>query len=208
MQPILAQVSPWSILIGAAIAVTVQVIIQVLLPMWRHDQMWEKLTCSTVPDCHADVCSIRVRNGSEYCVKNCWAYISLDYESDDVVSPPPEIANDGGAHFTPGFPGKLSEDFEDRLHWSVGNFPAYVDILSGEKQALRLFRRSNDYIGLFTEVGPLDKGVKYRVLLRTGKSYTGKLGILSSDIPRVDFSISIDCVDPRIKVEIKKLPKV
>jgi hypothetical protein len=206
----LAQVSVWGVLLGAAIAVVAQISIHVLLPWWRRKRMWKNLKCYPDLQLHAEVASVRVHNGSDYCLRNCWAYLWLQYDPDnDIVPPGRLIEASDGVHFTPERKKSSSKDYEDRLHWAIGDGPAQVDIAPGERQALRVFRLTTlaanaGSIGVFTEVGHGMKGTKFRVFLRTGKLYHGEISIVSADIPRKAFPITIDTADsnnPQVKID-------
>ncbi len=174
--------------------------------------MWEKLKCYST-GFHGDVASVRVHNGSDYCLRNCWAYIWLDYKPDLDIVPPGRLVEAGqGVHITPERKAPLDKDYEDRLHWAVGDGSACVDIAPGERQALPVFKlaelsETTGSIGLFTEVGHRMEGTKLRVCLRTGKVYRGELSIVCADIPRKAFPITIDTADlSNVKITVSDPP--
>src|ERR1700722_8186462 len=122
----------------------------------------------------------RVKNNSPYPIKNCWAYVSLQFEPEDIL-------NQGKVFITAEAPSQLDED---RLCWSISGNPSVIDICPGENQALNIadFAPSRACFWIVSE----KNNHPYRVCLTGGKSYKGFIKIVNFESTAKCFSILID----------------
>jgi hypothetical protein len=122
----------------------------------------------------------RVKNNSPYPIRNCWAYITLQYEDDDIV-------NAGETFIHREEPHQL---VEDRLCWSIAGNPPTMDICPGESQALNiaLFARNAHMFFIVSEKN--DK--PYRVCLRGNKEYRGWIKIVNFESKAKCYPIVIN----------------
>lgn len=144
----------------------------------------------------------RVKNGSKHCIHTAVAYISLDHDRDDVLTPPKHFL----AFISPAHPKKLEED---RLCWAVAAplpNPPSVDIFPGERQVLDIadFGENSGWVEIPSEVGWSSgqteaetkrediKRLSSRVFLRAGKRYQGTIKIVSASTRRRVFKVEID----------------
>jgi hypothetical protein len=131
---------------------------------------------------------VRVCNGYVLPLTNCWAYLTLKYETGDIMVPPRGTQ----AHIRPDAPVIFKED---RLCWAVGDKPAQVDIYAQEKQSLVicLLPPNREWIGIVSE----SYSNPFRVFLRGGaKHYEGTLKIVSKETIAKEFPIKIDLRAP------------
>ena len=122
----------------------------------------------------------RVLNNSPYPIRNCWRYITLKYENDDIVI---------------GFYSYINRAepyplIEDRLCWAIANNPPSIDICPGECQALNIadFANNGTFFGIVSEKNTSP----YRVSLNAGKRYEGEIKIVNFDAKAKRFRIVID----------------
>ena len=117
--------------------------------------------------------AVRIFNGYVLPLTNCWAYITIHHEKEDILDPP----NGRDAVIKPQHPAQLTED---RLCWSThypDKNPARVDIYSKEYQSLEvfIFEPTGKWIGILSE----KHSDPCRVFLRGDKEYAGTLRIIS-----------------------------
>jgi len=157
------------------------------LAWWRRRRLHRKLKFE-MSDVHQNALTLRVHNGYVLPLTSCWAYITLEYDLSDVVNPPPGRSS----HIDAERPHPLQED---RLCWSMQpNTPPSVDIYAGESQSLQVLELdpNRSWVGIFSETGRNP----YRVFLRGGKPYDGRVKIVCRETKSKEIAIRIDPRDP------------
>ncbi|HEV2331408.1 MAG TPA: hypothetical protein VGY56_21710 [Verrucomicrobiae bacterium] len=168
----------WGAIVGALSGGAVSVGVFFLQDRIKAQRIWDGLELSISP--HGGVfVRARVKNNSPYPIRQCWAYISLQYEDDDIL--------DFGSTFI--IRSRPCPLIEDRLCWSISGNPASVDICPGESQALNLldFPAGIEFFWIVSE----KNNAPYRVCLRANKSYEGEIKFVSFDMEAKCFPISI-----------------
>jgi hypothetical protein len=136
----------------------------------------------------------RVRNRTGYVLRGAVAYVTIDHELNDIAEPT------GTAFTNPRTPKKVTED---RLCWSLAGNPVSVDIYPDEAQSLDIAGFEALPLGRieipseqgWSSSSPSTNPVSSRVFLRGGKTYSGKIRIVSADARGKDFWIRIDPSD-------------
>ena len=165
---------------------------------WKRKRLHAQLKVYTSPP-HQNFVPVRVHNRYVLPLTNCWAYISLHYDKEDIVGPPVGRK----AHIFPAHPLVLSED---RLCWSVfvdGKNTPVADVYAGESQALMVlgYDASRQWIGIVSE----SMFNPWRVFLRANKIYKGRLKIVSREIAAKEWEIRIDLRDIEQPLHIRDL---
>jgi hypothetical protein len=178
-----------SLVSGGAAGALISFVVNRWVAAWTRSRLHSKLTLQS-PALHSAALSVRVCNGYVIPLTNCWAYLTLHYQLDDIKEPPQGTQ----AHIHPGAPLIFRED---RLCWAAfPDQPPEIDIYAGEKQSLLIghIDPNHQWIGIFSETCMKP----YRVFLRGGaKYYEGTLKIVSKDTTAKEFPITIDLRDPK-----------
>jgi hypothetical protein len=136
----------------------------------------------------------RVVNRSDFVVKNCWVYISINHQQGDILQSQQAFVG----------PSSKRPVTDDRLCWSLADNPPNVDILSHEPQ--RLFIAQLDQAGFWIAFAS-EKGTKpARIFLRADRDYPVIFKIVSESTKGITYSALID---PRDVVQpIKNLVRL
>jgi|ERR1700722_3392609 len=174
-----------SAVVGGAFGAIAGLASKLFLAAWQRQRLYSKLQVYVRP-LHSNNGILRAVNGYVLPLTSCWAYMSLDYQNSDIVSPPGAF----GVHINRERPLDLHED---RLCWSAlfhGRHSPVVDIYSHEHQALTVFKyhKEGNCIGIASE----SMFEIYRVFLKADKVYRGTLKIVSKETKAKVFQIKID----------------
>lgn len=128
----------------------------------------------------------RVFNGYIYPLNSAIAYISVEHQGDDVMTPP----NNCDAYIKPTHLRQLKED---RLCWSRAGNPDVIDIYAKELQNLDVFEidREGKWIQIPSEKGWGTTGGISRGFLKA-KKYAATIKIVSKDTKAKEFKVEID----------------
>jgi hypothetical protein len=169
-------------LVGAISGGLVSFVIFFLQDRIKAQQVYEGLQFTISPARGLSVGG-RVKNKSPYPIRNCWAYITLHYEDDDIISA-------GETYIRREEPSQL---IEDRLCWSIADNPATMDICPGESQALNIavFAWNNNHFFIVSE----KNNKPYRVCLKAHKEYRGWIKIVNFETEAKCYPIVINAQD-------------